>query len=137
MVPGGRLLFNVWTSVEGNELAAAVQDALTALYPDDPPGFLPSVPYGYHDQSQIGADLATGGLGIDSWDVVTTAVPAVARDAATGFLLGTPVRAEVAARATDLDAAVQAVVDAVAYRLGEASAPRDLSAVVVEARHLH
>jgi SAM-dependent methyltransferase len=133
LVPGGRLLFNVWTSVDENELAAAVQDALTELFPDDPPRFLPEVPYGYHDRHQIETDLAAGGLAMESWDVVTTAVPAVAQDATTGFLQGTPVHAEIAARTTDIDATVAAIADAVTHRLGAASAPRKLSAVVVEA----
>jgi SAM-dependent methyltransferase len=136
MVPDGRLLFNVWTSVEENELAAAVQDGLAQLFPDDPPRFLRAVPYGCHDRSEISADLTAGGLAIESWDTVTTAVPAVARDGATGFLTGTPVHAEIAARTSDVDAAVEAVVEMVIDRLGAASAPRGLSALVVEARRL-
>jgi SAM-dependent methyltransferase len=136
LAPGGRFVFNVWGPLDRNELGAAVQQALAAHFPDDPPGFLPSVPYGYHDRSQVAADLTAGGLAIESWDVVTTAAPAVAQDAATGFFLGTPVRAEIVARSEDLDAAVEAMVDAVTRQLGAEPAPRDLAAVVVEARHL-
>src|SRR2546428_1814126 len=47
--PGGVFLFNVWDRIEENEIADTVQTAVAALFPTDPPGFLPRTPYGYYD----------------------------------------------------------------------------------------
>lgn len=133
LVDGGELLFNVWASVEDNHIAGAVQDALTDLFPDDPPTFLTSVPYGYHDRAAITADLSAGGFTLTTWDVVTVSVPAVAGDTAIGYVLGTPVLTELAARTSDVDGAARAVTEAVGERLGAESAPTQLSAIVVSA----
>ena len=47
--PGGTLLFNVWDTIEHNELAHEVTAALAALFPADPPRFLARTPHGHGD----------------------------------------------------------------------------------------
>ena len=93
------------------------------------------MPYGYHDRDQVDADLIAGGLAVESWDVVTMAVPAVARDTALGFTCsarrcGT---SSPPAPPTSMPT-VEAIADAVSSRFGAAAAPTRLSAVVVVAR---
>ena len=61
LTPGGTLLANAWHSLDENPAYGALNDALAALFPDDPPSFL-HTPYGYHDRSRILADAAAGGF---------------------------------------------------------------------------
>ena len=47
--PRGRFLFNIWSRISDNHFAEAVTEALTALFPQDPPLFMARTPHGYHD----------------------------------------------------------------------------------------
>jgi SAM-dependent methyltransferase len=60
--PGGRIELAVWDRIEMNEFGSAVAEAMTALFPDDPPRFLERMPFSYHDPDMIVADLVAGGL---------------------------------------------------------------------------
>ena len=60
--PGGVFVFSVWDSLEHNELARAVSEAVAALFPDDPPAFLARTPYAYFARAAIERDLAAGGF---------------------------------------------------------------------------
>ena len=98
--PGGRFVLSVWDRIEHNELAHVVDEAVAALFPEDPPRFLARVPYGYHDADAIIDELRAAGF-------VEVAVETVARRGwapsplhpAVGFCQGTPLRAEIEARA--------------------------------------
>jgi hypothetical protein len=78
------------------------------------------VPHGYHELSQIRADLEAGGFSaieIESLRLVGRA--ASATDLATGFVLGTPLRAAVVERNPDgLPAAIDAVAASMREQLG-------------------
>ncbi|HEV2816341.1 MAG TPA: methyltransferase domain-containing protein [Allosphingosinicella sp.] len=112
--PGGRLLFNVWDRIERNPVTAAVAGAVAALFPDDPPGFFERVPFGYHDTARIEADLRAAGFADIAAETVEKTSLVAARDAATGLCQGTPLRAEIEARAP---AGLQAATDAAAAAL--------------------
>lgn len=118
--PGGRFVFTVWNRLETIELQFLAHTAVAALYPDDPPGFLRRTPCGYHDIPTIRADLAKAGItGADIETLQLTGRTAAARDAAIGFVRGTPLSAEIAARDRDgHDRAVQAVTEAIVARFG-------------------
>lgn len=60
--PGGVFLFSVWDSIEHNEFADAVTQALASRFPVNPPRFMARVPHSYHDPAAIAQDLARGGL---------------------------------------------------------------------------
>mgnify|MGYP003575678378 CR=1 FL=1 len=60
--PGGTFIFSAWDAVEQNEFANVVTNALTEVFPNQPPRFLARVPHGYHDQAVIASDLARGGF---------------------------------------------------------------------------
>lgn len=98
--PGGRYLFNVWGSLANNAPARIIHEAVAGMFPGNPPQFLGRTPYAYFDHEAIARDLAAAGFTAPpSFDVVT--VPARAaevREAAIGFVQGTPLRAEIEAR---------------------------------------
>lgn len=130
--PGGRFLFNAWDRLEENPGSKAVADSLASLFLDDPPGFLGRTPFGYHDKARIENDLTAAGFGDIAIETVRKRGPVhAARDAAAGLCKGSPLRAEIEARAPErLDEAAEAAAQAVAALGAEAGR---LSAHVVSA----
>jgi SAM-dependent methyltransferase len=134
--PGGRLVLTVWDRLDANEFSSAVNGAMGVLFPDNPPGFLATTPYAYHDVDTIVDDLVAGGF---------TASPDVRRierlsraatpvDVARALCAGTPLRDEIQERGPRaLDGAIAATATCLAERFG----PRDLvgrtAAVLVDA----
>ncbi|KQW52104.1 MULTISPECIES: class I SAM-dependent methyltransferase [unclassified Roseateles] len=99
--PGGVFLFNVWDHLDSNELAATVTQALAEAFPDDPPRFLARTPHGCHDVDLLRAELEEGGFEHPA-DIITLPLRARAESPsqpALGFCQGTPLRAEIEARA--------------------------------------
>ena len=119
--PGGRLLFSVWNALAENDFAAAVADAVQDEFPDDPPGFLERVPYGYHEPAVITADLRAGGFdGQPSFETIEHVGRAAAPlHVATAFCAGTPLRDEIVARGPgQLPGAIAGIAAALAPRFG-------------------
>ncbi len=109
--PGGRFLFNAWDGLDANPASAAAAEAVAALFPDDPPGFLGRVPFGY-PKDRIEADLrAAGFTDIEAETVAKTSRIESPRAAAIGLCHGTPLRAEIEARGS-LDEATAAAAAA-------------------------
>jgi len=132
--PGGVFIFNVWDRLAANELAAAVTDALGAVFPEDPPRFMDRIPHGYFDPAAIARDLAAGGFTaaprIDT--VSARGRAASARIAAIAYCQGTPMRNEIEARdAGRLEAATDAAEDAVARQFGRGPIDSAIQALVV------
>lgn len=134
--PGGRFLFNVWDRLEDNEFAAAVTDALAALFPDDPPRFMARTPHGYHDPAQIARDLAAGGFAHPP-AIATVAArsrAASSREVAVAYCQGTPMRGEIEARdPTGLERATEAAAAMIARRFGDGAVDGRIQALVVAA----
>ena len=61
LVPGGAMHANAWLALDSNPVNASIDEAVAALFPDDPPRFL-DVPYGYHDRARILSDATAGGF---------------------------------------------------------------------------
>jgi SAM-dependent methyltransferase len=134
LAPGGAFLFNVWDRLDANPASQAVAEAVAALFPDDPPGFIGRVPFGYHDRLRIEADLRAAGFGTVEAETVAKRSRGSARDLAPGLCQGSPLRAEIEARAPErLDEATDAAVAALVGRCGD---PVDcaMSALVFMAR---
>jgi SAM-dependent methyltransferase len=131
--PGGSFIFTVWNNIETIDLQYIAHTAVAALYPRDPPGFLRRTPSGYHDIAAIRGDLLQAGIGdatIETLDLACRAVSA--RDAAMGFVRGTPLSGEILARdPVGLDRAVEAVTGAIVRRFGEGSIEARMQAHVV------
>jgi SAM-dependent methyltransferase len=110
---GGRFLFNAWDAIDMNPVTAAVAGAMTALFPDDPPGFYSRIPFGYHDKARIEADLRAAGFTDIAIETVAPTSRVDARNAAIGLCQGTPLCAEIEARG-NLEAATNAAAAALA-----------------------
>jgi SAM-dependent methyltransferase len=134
--PGGRFVFIVWNNLETMELQFLAHTTVVALYPDDPPAFLRRTPCGYHDIATIRSDLKQAGvIDADIKTVELTGSTASARDAAVGFVCGTPLSGEVSARDPNGHSrAVGAVTDAIAARFGTGSIRASMQAHVVTVR---
>lgn len=132
--PGGRFVFSVWDSLDHNEFAAVVTDALAALFPNDPPRFMARTPHGYYDVPVIRDDLARGGW-TSVADIVTMPArsrAASARIAAVAYCHGTPLRNEIEARdAGALAAATDAAEQAIAARFGAGAVDGKMQAHII------
>jgi SAM-dependent methyltransferase len=98
--PGGTFIFNVWDRIETNEFADVITNAMTSLFPDDPPRFLARTPHGYHDGPTIRADVAAGGfaLPIDLEALEARSRAESSEIPAIAYCQGTPLRNELEAR---------------------------------------
>ena len=132
--PGGRLLFNVWDSIDRIPVSHAVVAGLQRRYPAHRSWFLERTPSGYHDPDLIRSDLRAAGFAecrIDT--VVRTGHAASPRGVALGLCQGSPMRAELEALdPTGLEAATDAAAAMVAERCGEGAFETPLQALLVE-----
>lgn len=133
--PGGSFLFNIWNSIEQNEFAEAVTQAVGQLYPDDPPLFLARTPHGHGSPAEIEADLAGAGFEthrlIQRDDVSVAATP---RLPAIAYCQGTPLRHEIVARDPDgLELATAYAEAALRQRFGHGRIEGRISGVIVVA----
>jgi len=118
--PGGAFMFNVWDRLEANPASQAVAEAVAALFPGDPPGFLGRVPFGYHDKARIEADLRAAGFERVESETVARRSRGSAGDVAPGLCQGSPLRSEIEARAPDrLDEATAAALAELIRRCGD------------------
>jgi len=133
--PGGRIVFNVWDRIEENAFADEVTNAVATVFPHDPPRFLARTPHGYHDIALIRADLSRAGftnIKIETHEKLSRA--ATARDAATAYCQGTPLRNEIEARDPDkLALATDRATQAIASRHGEGPVAGKIQAHVIVA----
>lgn len=121
LAPGGVFLFNVWDRIEDNEFAETVNDAVGAMFPDDPPRFMARTPHGYYDRAVIERDLAAGGFGtpprVETVAARSRAPSALA--AAMALCQGSPLRTEIESRdASRLEEATAVAAAALAARFG-------------------
>jgi SAM-dependent methyltransferase len=133
--PGGGYLFNVWEDISENDFPNVVSDTLATLFPDDPPRFMERVPHGYHDLGLIGRELALAGFeGVKVETLRRTSRASSAREAATAYCQGTPLRTEIEMRdPAGLEAVTQACTEALASRFGGGAIEGRISAHVISA----
>ncbi|MEJ8853017.1 methyltransferase domain-containing protein [Variovorax robiniae] len=133
--PGGRLVFSVWDRIEDNAFADEVTNAVATVFPSDPPRFLARTPHGYHDIAQIRDDVSRAGftdIVIDTRAEVSRAPSA--RDVATAYCQGTPLRNEIEARdASLLQLATDRAAEEIASRHGEGPVAGKIQAHVIVA----
>lgn len=133
--PGGRFVFSVWDRIEENAFADDVTKAVATLFPHDPPRFLARTPHGYHDVAQIRDDL--GRAGFTNITITThekqSRAPS-ARDVATAYCHGTPLRNEIESRDAGLmEHATERATKAIAARHGEGPVTGKIQAHVIVA----
>ncbi|MEJ8848359.1 class I SAM-dependent methyltransferase [Variovorax rhizosphaerae] len=133
--PGGRFVFNVWDRIEENAFADEVTQAVAVVFPQDPPRFLARTPHGYHDTAVIRRDLSQAGFSdikIETRAEVSRAPSA--RDVATAYCQGTPLRNEIESRdAGFLQLATDRSAQMIASRHGEGSVEGRIQAHVIVA----
>lgn len=133
LAPGGTLLVNVWGTLETHAFQRALVGALERAFPVAPPTFMVTVPHGYADIGVISTDLRAGGLHPGTVESITLAARAPsAADLAKGYCTGTPLRAEIQARA-DLAATTAAIAQDMEASLGEGPVTGSMTAHVIEA----
>lgn len=133
--PGGRALIAIWDRLEFNPVSRCVSDAVARQFPADPPRFLARTPHGHADRAVIGRELAEAGFTNVTIDVVTLPSGGSWRDPAIGFCQGSPLRAEIEARAPGrLGDVTEIAAKAVAAEFGAGSlAAQPMQALVVTA----
>jgi ubiquinone/menaquinone biosynthesis C-methylase UbiE len=118
--PGGCLIFTVWDSLDANVLQRTNADAISALFPKDPPTFIQRVPFGYHDRTTIEGQLRDAGFGAVRIEAIekTMQVPS-ARHYAVGGCRGGPLLGEIECRDRGgIDRATDAAARAIERRFG-------------------
>jgi ubiquinone/menaquinone biosynthesis C-methylase UbiE len=129
--PGGKFIFNVWDSLEHNELTMIVHQATTNFYRDNPPNFY-QTPFGFHDSLFIKSLLEKCGLSnVESSTVTLTALSPSAVEAATGLVEGTPMVAQIIERnPSDVPVVVETVAQAIRSQLGDGPIRTKMQAIV-------
>jgi len=136
LAPGGAYVLSVWDGLARNDVARIVSDALTALFPHDPPLFMARTPHGHGDPAALERELRASGFGRVEHEVVALRSQAAsARDAALGLCEGTPLRHEILTRGPGrLADAVEAATRALRAELGEGAIDAEMCAFVFTAR---
>ena len=110
---GGRYLLVSFDRLELNPVPRAAEDAVVALFPDDPPEYMERGPFSYADPVLIQHDLIAAGFTDIQVETVALSSRVSASDAAQGLVLGSPFRSEIERRdPSALDRAVNAVTEA-------------------------
>ncbi len=133
--PGGTYLFNVWEGLDANDVARLAQEAIAALYPDDPPRFFARAPYGHADPVPIARQLRDAGFGrVEHEAVVARSRYPSAHEVAVAICEGTPMRHELVARdPAGPGAAIHAVERALAAACGDGDVDGSQGAIVFAA----
>jgi ubiquinone/menaquinone biosynthesis C-methylase UbiE len=132
--PGGVFLFNVWDSMEHNDLGRIAHETISSFFEIDPPTFY-QVPFGYYDQGEIKRVLEAAGFRDVRIEVVAKMGGASRpEDAARGLVHGNPVAVAIAERDPSLLPVItNAVAAALKKRFGETTVRAPMQAIVVEA----
>lgn len=133
--PGGRFIFNVWNSLDHNEVSRIISEAAGKCFPDDPPRFIERVPFGYFDPDRIRGEVQQAGFENVEIEVVekVTRAPS-SREPATGLCQGSPLRSEIEARAPErLEDVTAKATEALTARFGTSEVENRMSALVVTA----
>ena len=93
---GGRYLLVIWDQVERNLATMVAGRAVADLIPEGAGRFYERVPFRYHDQAEISADLRAAGFEDIAFETIALVSRAAsARDAAMALVQGTPMRADI------------------------------------------
>ena len=132
--PGGTFLFNVWDSIEDNDLPHIAHRIISEFFDNNPPNFY-EIPFSFHDPESIRTLLATAGfreIRISLVPLIATA-PA-AHELAKGLVHGNPVIAAIRERDESIIPVIEtSIATAVAGRLGDAPVRAKMQALVCSA----
>jgi SAM-dependent methyltransferase len=135
LVPDGLFVFNVWDSIDKNELAQIAHETISTFYEHDPPTFY-KIPFVLHEEEEILDLLEAAGFSDSLVSVLTkTGISPSAADAAKGLIEGNPVIVEIDQRGgPDVQTIEAAVAAAIASRCGDRPARSKSQALVCTSR---
>lgn len=130
--PGGRLIYSVWDSFDGNAFARIAHTTLAALFPTDPPTFY-LTPFGDADRnSHLARCEAAGFRDVRVEGVAFEGRAESAEHLATGLVRGNPVSIAITELGTiSLDEVIRRVAAALRQELGDLPVRCPLHAWVV------
>ena len=131
--PGGEFIFNVWDTLESNEIPRLVHQAALALDADNPPDFL-KTPWSYNDIDAITAQLGQAGF----TDITVKVLPKQstapsARDVALALGAGSPLAAQLQERGL-VEVAVERFTEILEQQFGTGAVAAPMQAIVFQAR---
>ncbi len=132
--PGGTFIFNVWDSFKHNDFVRIVNQTVVNCLPFEPPIFF-SVPFGFYNIEVIKELLYEAGF----TELEIAVLPKIsksneARDVASGFVLGTPVRLQIEESAEEpLEKIVDIVERSIGDEFGYNSLEANIQAIVFTA----
>jgi ubiquinone/menaquinone biosynthesis C-methylase UbiE len=129
--PRGTFLFNVWDRLEDNEISLAVHEAVSEIFPNDPPQFY-RVPFGFNDAAVIRSLLEDAGFTrVEAETVPKDSVSPDARSAAAGLVVGTPLIGQIMDRGPErLPETIDHVVHEIRERFGDNPVTTKMQALV-------
>jgi ubiquinone/menaquinone biosynthesis C-methylase UbiE len=110
---GGHYLLVTFDRLEFNPVPKAAENAVVALFPEDPPEYMERGPFSYCNPALIEHDLLAASFTDIQFETVALSSRVSASDAAQGLVLGSPFRSEIERRdLSALDRAMNAVTEA-------------------------
>jgi ubiquinone/menaquinone biosynthesis C-methylase UbiE len=111
--PNGHYLLVTFDRFELNPIPKAAQDAVSALFANEPFDYMERGPFSYSDPAQIKHDLLAAGYTETKIETIKLSTRVNAHDAAQGLIFGSPFRSEIERRdPSALDRAAEAVAHA-------------------------
>jgi len=132
--PGGTFLFNVWDTIEQNDLPHAAREVISEFFEDNPPDFY-ELPFSFHDPEVIRSLLTTTGFSnIKVKRLSLSAIAASAREVAKGLVHGNPIISSINERnASSVPAIEAAVATAIAAQFGAGPVRARMQALICSA----
>ena len=133
MKQSGRFVFSVPGHIRHNPVADCLQDAMEALFPNDPPRFVEYILHGYAENETIDDDLTAAGFTDAIYTTVELPYAATsAREVAAGYCLGTPLLSEIETRAPgEAERVTEAAATALERRFGTGPIATSMRAHIV------
>jgi ubiquinone/menaquinone biosynthesis C-methylase UbiE len=132
---GGHLILSVWDALEHNPSARIANDVIAEFFPTDPPRFF-DVPYGSHDVKELRRIASAAGF--TDIEIITLQIEGTspsAKDAAEGFVRGTPMANALLERAPrKFDEIVKRTSECLAAEYGASPLRIPLQAHIMTAR---
>lgn len=123
---GGCYLMVIWDQVERNPATMVAGKAVAELIPGEAGRFYERIPFRYHDQGQIAADLRAAAFADIAFETISLESRAAsARDAAIALVQGTPMRTDIEQIDPDL---LGPATDAAERALAQFEGPEGFSA---------
>lgn len=113
--PNGHYLLIAFNRLELNPIPKAAQTAVSMLFPKKPFDYMERGPFCYSDPAQIKHDLLAANFADVEIETIEASSRVIARDAAQGFVFGSPLRSEIEQRdPSGLERAAEAVAEGLA-----------------------